>query len=120
VRELANVVERAVVLITRPLLTPELFLLEAKPDSPEPFSPAIPPSTEHHNEEDAAPRPVLETIEQTRAACERTYLVHVLTATRGTVARAARLAGMHRGPFYKLLQTYTLDPEAFRKGTDPL
>src|SRR5712691_2460782 len=79
VRELANVVERAVVLTTRPLITPELFLLEAKPDSPEPFSPAIPPSTEHHNEEDAAPRPVLETIEQTRAACERTYLVHVLT-----------------------------------------
>jgi hypothetical protein len=26
---------------------------------------------------------------------------------------------MHRGPFYKLLQKYALDPEAFRKGTGP-
>jgi two-component system response regulator GlrR len=42
VRELANVVERAVVLTTRPLITPELFLLEAKPDSPDPLSLAIP------------------------------------------------------------------------------
>jgi two-component system response regulator GlrR len=120
VRELANVVERAVVLTTRPLITPELFLLETKPDSPEPLSPAIPPSTDHHNAEDTAPRPVLETLEQARAACERSYLVHVLTATRGSVARAARLAGVHRGPFYKLLQKYTLAPEAFRKGTGPL
>jgi len=43
----------------------------------------------------------------------------VLTATRGTVARAAVLAGMHRGPFYKLLQKYALNPEAFRHTTGP-
>src|SRR6266849_4099897 len=72
------------------------------------------PPPDHHNEEDTAPHPVLETLEQARAACERSYLVHVLTATRGSVARAARLAGVHCRPLYKLLQKYTLDPEASR------
>jgi len=78
------------------------------------------PAAFHQGGPGATPRPVLETLEQARAACERAYLVHVLTATQGTVSRAAVLAGIHRGPFYKLLQKYTLDPEAFRKGTGPL
>jgi two-component system response regulator GlrR len=117
VRELANVVERAVVLTTCPLITPDLFLLEERPDSPELLSPANPPVPDHQREEGAAPHPALETLEQARAACERDYLVQVLRATQGTVSRAAVLAGMHRGPFYKLLQKYALDPEAFRKGT---
>jgi len=52
-------------------------------------------------------------------AAVQAYLAHVLTATHGTVARAAVLAGLHRGPFYKLLQKHALDPEAFRNGTSP-
>jgi len=119
VRELANVVERAVVLTTCPLITPDLFLLEERPDSPELLSPVNPPLPDHQRQEGTAPHPALETLEQARAACERDYLVQVLRATQGTVSRAAVLAGMHRGPFYKLLQKYALDPEAFRKGTGP-
>ena len=119
VRELANVVERAVVLTTRPLITPDLFLLEERQESPALRPPASPPIPDRQSEKGTPPRPVLETLEQARAACERDYLVQVLTATQGTVSRAAVLAGMHRGPFYKLLQKHALDPEAFRKGTGP-
>ena len=117
VRELANVVERAVVLTTRHLITPDLFLLEERPESPVLLPPANLPSPEHQSEGGVAPRPVLQTLEQARAACERDYLVQVLTATQGTVSRAAVLTGMYRSAFYKLLQKYALDPEAFRKGT---
>jgi len=119
VRELANAVERAVILTPRPLITPDLLLLEDRLDSPRPLATAGPPSPDHQAERGARPRPVLDTLEETRAACERAYLVRVLTATQGTVARAAVLAGMHRGPFYKLLQKYALDPEAFRHTTGP-
>jgi|RhiMetdeSRZDD1v2_1073273.scaffolds.fasta_scaffold67538_2 two-component system response regulator GlrR len=117
VRELANVVERAVVLTTRPLMTPDLLLLEETLDHPEMMLAPVPPVADSQVKEDASPRLVLETLEQARAACERAYLVQVLTATHGIVARAAVLAGMHRGPFYKLLQKYAIEPEAFRHAT---
>ena len=66
-----------------------------------------------------APYTVLETLEHVRATCEHAYLAHVLATTQGTVSRAAVLAGIHRGPFYKLLQKYDLDPAAFRHATGP-
>lgn len=119
IRELANVVERAVVLTTHPMITPELFLLEERPDSSEPFPVSVPPVADDRSGEGTSSHSVLGTLEQVRDACERAYLVQVLTATQGTVSRAAVLAGIHRGPFYKLLQKYALDPEAFRKGTNP-
>jgi two-component system response regulator GlrR len=98
VRELANVVERAVIMTTSPLITPELFLLEDKPERVAPPTAADPPSTDHHGGAGTTPRPVLETLEQARAACERSYLVHVLRATQGTVSRGAGLAGRPPGP----------------------
>lgn len=119
VRELGNVVERAVVLATGPMITPDLFLLEEKLDSPRLLPTPGSPIADHHGGGSASPRPVLETLAHARAACERAYLVQVLTATRGTVSRAAVLAGMHRGPFYKLLRRYSIDPEAFKKGICP-
>jgi len=42
----------------------------------------------------------------------------VLKATKGNVSQAAKLAGMHRGHFYNLMQKYALDPGAF-KGEKP-
>src|SRR5215831_7138333 len=47
-------------------------------------------------------------------ALERTYLLQVLTATRGNVSRAAALSGKYRGDFYKLLHKHGLVPETFR------
>jgi len=46
---------------------------------------------------------------------ERTYLLQVLTATRGNVSRAAALSGKYRGDFYKLLHKHGLVPESFRE-----
>ena len=107
------------ILTTHPLITSELFLLEDRAESPALLPAPDPPSTNHQDGAGVSPCPVLETLEQARAVCERAYLVHVLTATQGTVVRAAVLAGMHRGPFYKLLQKHALDPEAFRHATGP-
>lgn len=119
VRELANVVERAVILTPRPLITPELFLLADRSENPALHTTADSSISAHQGGDGWRPQAVLETLEQARAACERAYLVQVLTATHGTVSRAAVLAGMHRGPFYKLLQKYALDPEVFRHATGP-
>jgi two-component system response regulator GlrR len=97
VRELANVVERAVVLTTGDLITPDLILLGKPP-----------------------PRPLQSMLlgfKEARAAFERTYLVQVLTATRGNVTRAAEISGRHRAEIYRLLRKYALDPTSFKDVT---
>jgi two-component system, NtrC family, response regulator GlrR len=94
IRELANVVERAVVLATEDLITPDLILLGRQPARP--------------------PKSALLLFKDARAAFERAYLVQVLTATRGNVSRAAELSGRHRAEFYKLLRKYNLDPASFK------
>lgn len=94
VRELANVVERAVALAVEGRITTEHILL---------------------GEERVAGRksePL--SFNEAREEFERAYLVHVLTATRGNVSRAASLAGRYRPEFYKLLHKYNLDPDSFR------
>jgi DNA-binding NtrC family response regulator len=45
---------------------------------------------------------------------ERSYLVRVMTETNGSVNRAARLAGMDRTNFRRLLQRHNIDPDSFR------
>jgi two-component system response regulator GlrR len=94
VRELANVVERAVVLATEDLITPDLILLGRQTARP--------------------PKSGLLLFKDARAAFERTYLIQVLTATRGNVSRAAEFSGRHRAELYKLLRKYGLDPSSFK------
>ena len=94
VRELGNVIERAVVLAPDVLITADLLLLGRT--LPEPSS------------RDFVP------LKDAQDALERTYLLQVLTATRGNVSRAAALSGKYRGDFYKLLHKHGLVPETFR------
>jgi two-component system response regulator GlrR len=94
VRELGNAIERAVVLAPDGLITSDLLLLGRT--TPEPSS------------RDFVP------LRDAQDALERTYLLQVLTATRGNVSRAAALAGKYRGDFYKLLHKHGLVPETFR------
>jgi len=94
VRELANVVERAVVLATEDLITPDLILLGKQPSQP--------------------PHAKLSRFKDARAAFERTYLIQILTATRGNVSRAAELSGRHRAEIYRLLRKYGLEPTSFK------
>jgi DNA-binding NtrC family response regulator len=94
IRELSNVVERAVVLATEDLITPDLILLGRQ-------------TTRLH-------KSILVPFKDARAAFERGYLVQLLTSTRGNVSRAAEFAGRHRAEFYKLLRKYSLDPASFK------
>jgi two-component system response regulator GlrR len=94
VRELANVVERAVVLATENLITSDLILLGKQPSRPR--------------------KSALLLFKEARAAFERAYLVQVLTATRGNVSRAAEIAGRHRAELYRLLRKYGLEPTSFK------
>ncbi|MEM6640656.1 MAG: sigma 54-interacting transcriptional regulator [Pseudomonadota bacterium] len=44
----------------------------------------------------------------------RSYLVQLLTMTRGNVSKAARMAKRNRTDFYKLLARHDLDPDVFK------
>ena len=49
-----------------------------------------------------------------RRSFERDYLISLLEATHGNVARAARIAERNRSDFYKLLARHELDPLDFK------
>jgi two-component system response regulator GlrR len=101
VRELGNVIERAVVLAPNELITPDLLLLGRTTPEPSPCRDFV-------------------SLKEAQDTLERTYLLQVLTATRGNVSRAAALSGKYRGDFYKLLHKHSLDPEVFRDDAAPL
>ena len=94
VRELANVVERAVVLAFHDMITADLLLLGS--------------------EVSQAPSRQLVSLTQAQDDAERTYLIQVLTATRGNISQAAVLAGRYRPDLYKLLRKHALDPAVFK------
>jgi two-component system response regulator GlrR len=52
--------------------------------------------------------------DEARRGFERDYLVRLLEATRGNVAKAARVAQRNRTEFYKLLARHEIDPAAFK------
>ena len=64
----------------------------------------------HAPEAAAGPPP----LDRARRTFEHEYLVHILTLTRGNVARAARLAGRNRTEFYRLLERHGLSPASFK------
>jgi two-component system response regulator GlrR len=101
IRELANVIQRAVVLAPNDLITPDLLLLGRE--------------TSRH------PCHQLGSLKEAQEEAEQAYLTRVLTATRGNVSQAAALAGRYRADFYKLLRKHTLDPRVFKdeKTTKP-
>ena len=94
VRELGNAIERAVVMAPDGLITSDLLLLGRTTSEP--------------SSRDFVP------LKDAQDALERTYLLQVLTATRGNVSRASALSGKYRGDFYKLLHKHGLVPETFR------
>lgn len=114
VRELANVVERAVVLTLTSMIAPEVLLLDGQShpsaSPPEP----LPPLVVHPPEEAPVSQLTQKTIAQAREELEREYLSQVLSATKGTISRAAKLAGIKRSSFYSLLQRYGIDVDSFK------
>jgi two-component system response regulator GlrR len=98
VRELANVMERAVVLGTNSLITPDLLLLGRREGA------------------EVGEKSTIEPMREAREKFEKSYLVQVLTASKGNVSRAAELAGKDRAEFYRLIRKHALDPGVFKNG----
>jgi len=94
IRELRNVIERAVVLATEGMITPDVLCL------------GVPTLT-------LSPRAGV-SLKTARLLSERAYLVQELTAAQGNVTRTAARAGVSRGELYTLLHKHGLDPAMFR------
>ncbi len=57
----------------------------------------------------------IEPFVEAKSAFEKNYLMRVLNAARGNVAKAARLASKSRTEVYHLLKKHRLDPEQFKE-----
>ena len=91
VRELENAMERAVVLARTDVLTPDLLPSELRP------------STEVRSISSSAPQLPLS---EARADFERNYLNQALRRAEGNTAEAARLSGVDRSNFRRLLKRH--------------
>jgi DNA-binding NtrC family response regulator len=91
VRELENAMERAVVLARSDTVTPDLLPSELRP------------STEVRTRSSNAPQLPLS---DARTEFERNYITSVLTRAEGNTAEAARLAGVDRSNFRRLLKRH--------------
>ena len=91
VRQLLNVIERAVALTTTEVISAALVrqALDVGAGS-------------------------LTPLDEARRAFEREYLVRILKITGGNVTQAARLAGRNRTEFYRLLERHALEPGMFK------
>lgn len=92
VRQLANVIEQAVVLSTTPRIGAPLIrhALRDKEGEVMPLADA-------------------------KGRFEMNYLIQIMRMTRGNVSQAAQLAQRNRTEFYRLLRRYHLDPSAFKE-----
>ena len=103
-RELENIVERAVVLATDRTVEPAHLPLHVQ----EPGPPAI-----GGGERLGAAKQRFVT------QFERQAIVRLLADARGNVSAAARRAGTTRRNFHRLLAKYQIDPAGFRSETEP-
>jgi DNA-binding NtrC family response regulator len=102
IRELRNVMERAVLLCDGPEIGPEHLPVEkmqpARPDLPAPAATGPP----------LAPAPPPPPVTDTRAALERQQLVEALAQSAGNQTRAARLLGISRRAFCERLKKHQI------------
>ncbi|MCP9454626.1 MAG: sigma-54 dependent transcriptional regulator [Nitrospira sp.] len=95
VRELENVIEKAVVMSRQDMITPDLL-----------------PSV------GVSPETPLKPLTEAREEFERTYLKNLLQLTGGNISRAAQFAGRYRADFYKMLKKYGLHPSMTKGKSD--
>jgi two-component system response regulator GlrR len=89
VRELENTIEKASVMATQDMITPELFP-----------SITVTPATEGQ----------LKPLTEAKEEFEKGYLQELMRMTGGNISRASQFAGRYRADFYKLLRKYGLHP----------
>jgi DNA-binding NtrC family response regulator len=104
VRELENVTQRSVVLAAGEEVTLEGLPVALRPTGAEP-----------------APRrfeiPFAKAKQEAIEAFERSYVADALTRTGGSVAEAARLCGLDKSNFRRIVRRYGLDAKSFRKSS---
>lgn len=110
VRELENLIERAVVLCTTNILDIADFQFSTATAAISKFQESIP---------GAEPQPPAKTYRAAKrnilAVFERQYFTDALKANQGNVSKAAASVGMHRKNFYEKLNLYKIDPEQFNQ-----
>jgi len=92
VRQLANVIEQAVVLSTTPRIGAPLIRHALR-----------------DREGEVLP------LADAKGRFEMNYLIQIMRMTRGNASQAAQLAQRNRTEFYRLLRRYHLDPAAFKE-----
>jgi DNA-binding NtrC family response regulator len=110
VRELENAMQHAIALRQGDVIGPELlpFHARARPTS----SSGQIPIVQTHGEVDLLP--LTEAKRRASAAYEKGYLERVMERAKGSVSEAARLAGLDRTNFRRLLQRHAIDPARFK------
>jgi DNA-binding NtrC family response regulator len=108
VRELKNAIERAYVVDTRPRIT-----LDALPPEISGFAAMLP------SQADSSGRGLSyrEAKQRFVDAFERTYIRQVLAEADGNVSQAARIAGLHRQAFQRLINRHEIDRDEFVSGS---
>lgn len=107
IRELQNVIERAVIMCDGDTLgpehLPEYITASAQPDSSAGFP----------TQKLDAPFKLAK--EEFVGEFERRYILHHLSLNRGNVAKTARTTGMFEGHLYQKIKRYRIDPNQFRQ-----
>jgi two-component system response regulator GlrR len=107
VRELENIIEYAVAMAQKDVIT-EDSVLQSKTASLDSGR-----GLDFEKRDGSQER--LRPLKDARDAFERDYLVQVLSMTEGNVSQAAKLAGKYRADFYELLKKHDLKVEEFKR-----
>jgi DNA-binding NtrC family response regulator len=111
VRELRNVLKRAVVLATSPVLTASDLALDAAPVARDSSPGLVAPPSPLEVAEDL---PLKDARDRWVAPMEREYLLRVLRRCGGDLDKAAEEAGIHRKSLERLLRQHGLKASDFR------
>jgi two-component system, NtrC family, response regulator HydG len=106
VRELENVIMHAIALHHGDVIGPESL--------PAQIAPRRASSPQELVREDDTLMPLTEAKRRASSAYERAYLTKVMEKAKGSVSEAARLAGLDRTNFRRLLQRHSIDPAGYK------
>ncbi len=116
VRELENALMHAIALHHEDVIGPESLpaqLKTSRPRSPNPAVSTLGPVHDSGQNTDEL-LPLTEAKRRASAIYEKSYLVRVMEQAKGSVSEAARLSGLDRTNFRRLLQRHTIDPASFK------
>ncbi len=106
IRELQNVIERAVIMCDGDTLGPEQL--------PEYIRAVVVHQSENGDAVHNFNAPFKQAKDEFVGEFERRYIVHHLSLIRGNVAKTARATGMFEGHLYQKIKRYQIDPNQFR------